>query len=106
MFCLIFISSIPRGVGVDEINSPSFRLQFLQASDMNADVSSLTTAAQIAALADKLEDAPVNRLTPIRNGRTPSGAARRFFFRRQKPVTIGYPWIRNTVESVWLGVVA
>ena len=53
-------SSIPGGVGVYEINAPSFRLQVLHASDMEADVSSLATAPQFAALADKLEDAPGN----------------------------------------------
>lgn len=53
-------NSIAGGVGVYEINGPSFRLQVLHASDMEADVTSLTTASQFAALADKLEDAPGN----------------------------------------------
>ena len=56
----IIDSSVAGGVGVYEINPPAFRLQVLHASDMEADVSSVTAASQFAALLDKLEDAPGN----------------------------------------------
>jgi 2',3'-cyclic-nucleotide 2'-phosphodiesterase/3'-nucleotidase/5'-nucleotidase len=53
-------SSVAGGVGVYEINPTAFRLQVLHASDMEADVSSVTAASQFAALLDKLEDASGN----------------------------------------------
>lgn len=53
-------NSVAGGVGVYEINPPSFRLQVLHASDMEADVSSVTSAPQFAALVDKIEDAAGN----------------------------------------------
>ncbi len=53
-------SSVAGGVGVYEINPPSFRLQVLHASDMEADVSSVTSASQFAAIVDKLEDTAGN----------------------------------------------
>ncbi len=56
----IIESSVAGGVGVYEINPPSFRLQVLHASDMEADTSSIGTAPQFAALVDKLEDAAGN----------------------------------------------
>lgn len=51
---------VAGGVGVYEINAPSFRLQVLHASDMEADTSSIVTAPQFAALVDKLEDVSSN----------------------------------------------
>ncbi|NQX02909.1 5'-nucleotidase C-terminal domain-containing protein [bacterium] len=56
----IIDNSVAGGVGVYEINPPSFRLQELHASDMEADVSSITSAPQFAALVDKIEDAAGN----------------------------------------------
>lgn len=56
----IIDGGIAGGVGVYEINPPSFRLQVLHASDMEADVSSVTSAPQFAALVDKIEDAAGN----------------------------------------------
>jgi 2',3'-cyclic-nucleotide 2'-phosphodiesterase (5'-nucleotidase family) len=50
-------NSVAGGVGVYEINPPTFRLQVLHASDMEADTSSITAAPQFAALVDKIEDA-------------------------------------------------
>jgi 2',3'-cyclic-nucleotide 2'-phosphodiesterase (5'-nucleotidase family) len=47
---------VAGGFGAYEINPPSFRLQVLHASDMEADTSSIATAPQFAALVDKLED--------------------------------------------------
>jgi 2',3'-cyclic-nucleotide 2'-phosphodiesterase (5'-nucleotidase family) len=51
---------VEGGIGVYEINPPSFRLQVLHASDMEADTSSIVTAPQFAALVDKLEDISSN----------------------------------------------
>ena len=48
---------VAGGVGIYEINPPSFRLQVLHASDMEADTFSITSAPQFAALVDKIEDA-------------------------------------------------
>ena len=56
----IIDNSVAGGVGVYEINPPAFRLQVLHASDMEADVSSVTAAPQFAAIVDKLEDAAGN----------------------------------------------
>ena len=56
----IIDSNVAGGVGVYEINPASFRLQVLHASDMEADVSSVTSAPQFAALVDKIEDAAGN----------------------------------------------
>jgi 2',3'-cyclic-nucleotide 2'-phosphodiesterase (5'-nucleotidase family) len=56
----IIDNGIAGGVGVYEINPPSFRLQVLHASDMEADVSSVTSASQFAAIVDKLEDSSGN----------------------------------------------
>jgi 2',3'-cyclic-nucleotide 2'-phosphodiesterase (5'-nucleotidase family) len=56
----IIDDSVAGGVGVYEINPPSFRLQVLHASDMEADTSSVAAAPQFAALVDKIEDAPGN----------------------------------------------
>ncbi|MES2657350.1 MAG: 5'-nucleotidase C-terminal domain-containing protein [Verrucomicrobiota bacterium] len=56
----IIDGGVAGGVGVYEINPPAFRLQVLHASDMEADVSSVTAASQFAALLDKLEDTPGN----------------------------------------------
>lgn len=56
----IIDNSVAGGVGVYEINPPVFRLQVLHASDMEADVSSVTSASQFAAILDKLEDTAGN----------------------------------------------
>lgn len=56
----IIDSSVAGGVGVYEINSSSFRMQVLHASDMEADTSSIAAAPQFAALVDKLEDVSSN----------------------------------------------
>ena len=49
-------SGVAGGIGVYEINAPSFRLQVLHASDMEADTTSIAAAPRFAALVDKLED--------------------------------------------------
>ncbi len=56
----IIDGGIAGGFGVYEINPSSYRLQVLHASDMEADLSSITSAPKFAALVDKLEDLSSN----------------------------------------------